>query len=91
MFADLDEAQAAVDAWVNHYNHERPHQGIGMVAPWERFRLAGRDAAEDGSRPTAGSPSCKMSASMTSAVRWGSCWGRGCRRQQGQQELVPGA
>ena len=30
VFADVDEAQAAVDAWVWHYNHERPHQGIGM-------------------------------------------------------------
>ena len=40
VFADLDEAQAAIDAWVTQYNHDRPHQGIGMVAPWERFRLA---------------------------------------------------
>ena len=40
VFADLAEAQVAIDAWVVHYNHERPHQGIGMVAPVERFRLA---------------------------------------------------
>ena len=40
VFADLDEAQAAIDAWVHTYNHDRPHQGIGMVVPWERFRLA---------------------------------------------------
>ncbi len=40
VFATVDEAQAALDAWVNHYNHERPHQSIGMVAPFERFRLA---------------------------------------------------
>jgi hypothetical protein len=40
VFADLDEAQAGIDAWVAHYNHDRPHQGIGMVVPWERFRLA---------------------------------------------------
>jgi transposase InsO family protein len=40
VFADLDEAQAAIDTWVRDYNHERPHQGIGMVAPFERFKLA---------------------------------------------------
>jgi transposase InsO family protein len=40
VFVDLDQAQAALDAWVHHYNHERPHQGIGMVVPFERFRLA---------------------------------------------------
>jgi transposase InsO family protein len=40
VFVDLDDAQAAIDAWVHTYNHDRPHQGIGMVAPWERFRLA---------------------------------------------------
>jgi transposase InsO family protein len=40
VFADIEAAQVAIDAWVHHYNHDRPHQGIGMVAPWERFRLA---------------------------------------------------
>jgi hypothetical protein len=29
-----------LDVWVEHYNHDRPHQGIGMVPPVERFRLA---------------------------------------------------
>ena len=47
VFADLDEAQAAIDAWVWHYNHERPHQGIGMVTPFERFRLADPEAFEE--------------------------------------------
>jgi hypothetical protein len=40
VFATVEEAQAALDAWVAHYNCERPHQSIGMVAPFERFRLA---------------------------------------------------
>ncbi len=40
VFADLADAQAQLDAWVEHYNHDRPHQSLGMVAPWERFRLA---------------------------------------------------
>ena len=39
-FTDLVDAQAQLDAWVELYNHVRPHQGIGMVAPIERFRLA---------------------------------------------------
>jgi transposase InsO family protein len=39
-FATIEEAQAALDAWVCHYNTERPHQGIGDVAPAQRFALA---------------------------------------------------
>ena len=52
VFASIEEAQAAVDAWVQHYNHERPHQSIGMVAPFERFRLAASQPVE----PTATTP-----------------------------------
>jgi transposase InsO family protein len=40
-FASLEQAQAELDAWIRHYNCERPHQGIGMVAPAQRFALAG--------------------------------------------------
>ncbi len=39
-FATMAEAQASLDAWVDHYNTERPHQSLGMVPPAERFRLA---------------------------------------------------
>ena len=39
-FVTLGEAQASLDRWVEHYNTERPHQAIGMLAPIERFRLA---------------------------------------------------
>jgi hypothetical protein len=39
-FASQDEAQTALDAWVELYNSERPHQGIGMVVPAQRFALA---------------------------------------------------
>lgn len=39
-FDSVEEAQAAVDAWVAYYNRERPHQGIGDRPPLERFRLA---------------------------------------------------
>ena len=40
VFASLEEAQAELDAWVDRYNTERPHQGIGMVSPETRFALA---------------------------------------------------
>jgi hypothetical protein len=39
VFESLEDAQAQLDAWVGHYNHQRPHQGIGMVAPAVRFAL----------------------------------------------------
>jgi len=37
VFAGLEEAQGALDAWVAAYNAERPHQGIDMATPAERF------------------------------------------------------
>ena len=40
VFDSIPQAQAAVDAWVDEYNHERRHQGIGGVVPFDRFRLA---------------------------------------------------
>ena len=40
VFTDLADAQARLDEWVHSYNHDRPHQSLGMAAPWERFRLA---------------------------------------------------
>ena len=46
VFASTEAAQVALDAWVAHYNAERPHQSIGMVAPIERFRLAEPKAAK---------------------------------------------
>ena len=46
VFGSIEEAQAALDAWVQDYNHDRPHQSIGMVAPFERFRLAAPEPVE---------------------------------------------
>jgi hypothetical protein len=37
VFADLGGAQSALDEWVADYNTNRPHQGIGMCTPAERF------------------------------------------------------
>jgi transposase InsO family protein len=36
-FPSLEQAQAELDAWVHHYNHDRPHQGLGMHTPAQRF------------------------------------------------------
>ena len=45
VFASIDEAQAQLDRWVQHYNHERPHQSIGRMPPIERFQFAAVSAA----------------------------------------------
>jgi len=37
-FASLAQAQKAVDAWVEVYNHQRPHQALAMAVPASRFR-----------------------------------------------------
>jgi transposase InsO family protein len=37
-FADLPSAQAAITAWVQAYNHQRPHQALGMATPASLFR-----------------------------------------------------
>jgi transposase InsO family protein len=38
--ATLEELQQVLDAWVDHYNTERPHQALGMRPPIDRFQLA---------------------------------------------------
>ena len=46
-FESLEAAQAAIDGWVHAYNHQRPHQALGMAVPASRFRPSGpaRDVA----------------------------------------------
>ena len=51
----IADAQAALDAWVEQYNTERPHRSLGGRTPAERFALRGPDqvaldeASTDGS------------------------------------------
>ncbi len=40
MFDSVEHAQAELDTWVHHYNHNRPHQSLGMRPQIDRFRLA---------------------------------------------------
>jgi transposase InsO family protein len=37
MAADLSELQSQLDAFVEYYNHQRPHQGIARCTPAERW------------------------------------------------------
>jgi transposase InsO family protein len=37
VFEDLAAAQAAVDGFRREYNHDRPHQSLGMATPASRF------------------------------------------------------
>jgi transposase InsO family protein len=39
-FDSIEDAQAAVDAWRNEYNTDRPHQSLGMAFPAARFAPA---------------------------------------------------
>jgi transposase InsO family protein len=45
-FATIEDAQAAVDAWRREYNHDRPHQSLGMATPASRFRPLPAEAGE---------------------------------------------
>lgn len=44
VFPSLAAAQAELDEWVAEYNQRRPHQGIGMATPAERFDQSDREA-----------------------------------------------
>jgi putative transposase len=40
--ADLVQQQAALDVWRNSYNHERPHEALGMRVPAELYEPSPR-------------------------------------------------
>lgn len=42
-FASVEDAQAAVDAWREEYNHRRLHQSLDMACPADRFRSSPAD------------------------------------------------
>ena len=39
-FTTIEDAQAAVDAWRQEYNADRPHQSLNMAFPASRFKPA---------------------------------------------------
>jgi transposase InsO family protein len=52
VFASIIEAQQQLDRWVHEYNHQRPHQSIGRVPPFERFKLAAPAQPAATAKPT---------------------------------------
>lgn len=52
-FADIHAAQDALDAWIQSYNHDRPHQSLDMATPASLFRprLRQTNTAVDQERP----------------------------------------
>lgn len=45
-FESIAAAQTAFDHFRHAYNHQRPHEGIGMAVPIERYRPSSRDFRE---------------------------------------------
>lgn len=41
-FSSLQEAQEQFDIWRQVYNHERPHEGIGLACPGDRYQRSSR-------------------------------------------------
>jgi hypothetical protein len=52
VFADLEDAQTVIDAWVEEYNHRRPHQALGIATPAERFTTTDHSLSGDPPEPT---------------------------------------
>lgn len=44
--ADLEQAQARFDAWRHVYNHERPHEALGLAVPASRYAPSPRPFPE---------------------------------------------
>ena len=64
-FADVEAAQAAFDAWVADYNTARPHQGIGMATPSERFTARPHPAEEPLTNPAPGPAPTEVTRHVT--------------------------
>ena len=81
-FTTIEQAQAALDGWVESYNCERDHQSLGDRPPIDRFRLAPPTTGSRSSTPRrrrrstirchpgspAGSPPTAASASPHTAI-----------------------
>jgi transposase InsO family protein len=50
-FAGLAECQQAFDAWRAVYNHDRPHEALGLAVPASRYRPSTRPFPETLPRP----------------------------------------
>ena len=45
-FRDMAQAQRSFEEWLPIYNHQRPHQAIGMAVPASRYQLSWRNFPE---------------------------------------------
>ena len=45
-FATIAEVQKSFDAWREMYNHERPHEALGLEVPASRYRVSVRSYPE---------------------------------------------
>ena len=36
-YRSLEEARASIARWIEEYNHDRPHRGVGNRTPYEAF------------------------------------------------------
>ena len=67
-FESLEALQAALDAWRQEYNTDRPHQSLDMAFPASRFATAAAVAAGTaGARPAGPDPATAEPDSRTSA------------------------
>lgn len=82
-FDTIEEAQAGLDAWVEHYNTERPHQGIGgrrsIASAWppssrSSWWVAPTRASPTGSASPGGSAPTAGSAWLASSTSPGGGW-----------------
>jgi transposase InsO family protein len=46
-YPDLPACQRAFDAWRECYNHERPHEALGLATPWSRYSDSRRPFPEE--------------------------------------------
>jgi transposase InsO family protein len=67
VFAHLADAQAQLDAWVEHYNRQRPHQALGGAPPWSRFQLARPEPTTTAGPPAESSSSGPLTTRRVSA------------------------
>jgi transposase InsO family protein len=45
-FRDIEECQVAFDRWRHRYNHDRPHEALGLEPPARRYRPSARSFPE---------------------------------------------
>jgi len=36
-YRSVEEARAGIARWIEEYNHDRPHRGVGNRTPYEAF------------------------------------------------------